>query len=77
MIMCSPWNPVATKKVDPYTPSEIVNGASQYSKACRSVKYTPRAIVIKRAWSMCWRFPSMRLWWAQVIDTQRLIARKC
>lgn len=26
-----PWNPVATKKVDPYTLSAIVNGASLYS----------------------------------------------
>ena len=28
MITWSPWNPVATKKVDPYTPSAIENGAS-------------------------------------------------
>lgn len=28
IITCSPWNPVATKNVDPYTPSEIVNEAS-------------------------------------------------
>ena len=28
MITCKPWNPVATKKVEPYTPSAIVNGAS-------------------------------------------------
>lgn len=28
MITCSPWNPVATKKVEQYTPSEIVKGAS-------------------------------------------------
>lgn len=26
-------------------------------------------IVMKRAWSICLRLPSMRLWWAQVIDT--------
>lgn len=30
---CSPWNPVLTKKVDPYTLSAIVNGASKYSLA--------------------------------------------
>lgn len=28
MITCNPWNPVATKKVEPYTPSAIENGAS-------------------------------------------------
>ena len=28
MITCRPWNPVATKKVDPYTPSAIEKGAS-------------------------------------------------
>lgn len=28
---CRPWNPVATKKVEPYTLSAIVNGASWYS----------------------------------------------
>ena len=68
VITCSPWNPVAMKKVDSYTLSEIVKGVSQYSEACRSVKYMPRAIVIKRAWSACLRFPSIRLWQAQVVD---------
>ena len=38
MITWSPWNPVATKKVDPYTLSAIENGASWYSIACRAVK---------------------------------------
>ena len=28
VITCGPWNPVATKKVEPYTPSEIVKVAS-------------------------------------------------
>lgn len=28
MMTCRPWNPVVTKKVEPYTPSEIVKGAS-------------------------------------------------
>lgn len=28
IITCRPWNPVAIKKVDPYTPSAIVNGVS-------------------------------------------------
>lgn len=38
MITWSPWNPVATKKVEPYTLSAIENGASWYSIACRAVK---------------------------------------
>jgi hypothetical protein len=29
----APWNPVATKKVDPYTLSAIVKDASMYSPA--------------------------------------------
>ena len=37
MITCSPWNPVATKNVDPYAESAIVNGASRYSYACSAV----------------------------------------
>ena len=28
VITCSPWNPVAMKKVDSYTLSEIVKGVS-------------------------------------------------
>ena len=28
MITCSPWNPIATKNVDPYDESAIVNGPS-------------------------------------------------
>jgi len=31
LITCSPWNLVATKNVDPYAESAIVNGASKYS----------------------------------------------
>lgn len=38
MRTCSPWNPVATKKVDPYTLSAMVKGASRYSSAWRRVK---------------------------------------
>lgn len=38
MMTCKPWKPVAMKNVDPYTPSEIVNGVSKYSEAWRSVK---------------------------------------
>lgn len=45
------------------------NEVSKYSEACRIVKYTPSMIVISRAWFMLFRFPSIRLWWAHVIDT--------
>lgn len=34
----APWNPVATKNVDPYTLSAIENEASMYSPAWRIVK---------------------------------------
>lgn len=33
------------------------------------MKYRPRAIVITRTWSICLRLPSIKLWWAQVIET--------
>lgn len=33
IITWSPWNPVAMKNVDPYTPSEMVNDVSKYSEA--------------------------------------------
>lgn len=45
IITCSPWNPVATKNVDPYAESAIVNGASMYSYACSAVKYNPNSTV--------------------------------
>lgn len=38
IITCRPWNPVAIKKVDPYTESEIENGDSKYSKDWSPVK---------------------------------------
>lgn len=37
MITWNPWNPVAIKNVEPYTPSEIVKEASIYSYAWRAV----------------------------------------
>ena len=40
-----PWNPDATKNVDPYAESAIVNGASRYSYACSAVKYNPNNTV--------------------------------
>lgn len=47
----------------------MVNEVSKYSEACRIVKYRPKIIVIDRAWIIFFRFPSVKLWWAQVIET--------
>lgn len=33
------------------------------------MKYTPSAMVMDSAWIMCFRSPSIRLCWAQVMDT--------
>jgi hypothetical protein len=38
IIMCSPWNPVAIEKVDPYAEPAIVNGDSIYLCACSVMK---------------------------------------
>ena len=76
MITCKPWNPVAIKNVDPYTASEILNLASQYSSAWSEVKYTPKIKVItklKHAW--VWLL-SMIEWCVQVTvtpDDKRII----
>ncbi len=59
---CSPWNPVATKNVVPYTLSAIVKGAAIYSPACRNVKYRPKDTVKIRAWIAPFHFPSINLW---------------
>ncbi len=45
IITWTPWKPVDMKKIDPYTLSAIVNGASLYSVICRKVKYAPRLMV--------------------------------
>jgi hypothetical protein len=45
IIMFIPWNPVATKNVDPYAESAIVKGASKYSYACSAVNYNPNSTV--------------------------------
>ena len=66
---CAPWNPVATKKIDPYTLSAIVNGAAIYSPAWRTVKYAPNPTVIINAWMALVRLPSINLWWAHVTVT--------
>jgi len=63
---CKPWNPVATKKVEPYTESAIQKGASIYSIACNKVKKAPKKIVklkLFNAWSL---LPQTKLWCAQV-----------
>jgi len=45
IITCSPWNPVAIKNVDPYTESDIENGASTYSNPWSIENSTPNKIV--------------------------------
>ena len=40
MITWNPWKPVAIKKVDPKTLSEIVKPAFTYSNACKAVNKT-------------------------------------
>ena len=47
----------------------MVKGVSKYSDIWRRVKYRPRAMVVDKAWVMCFRWPSIRLWCAQVIET--------
>ena len=69
MITCSPWNPVATKNVDPYAESAIVNGASRYSYACSAVKYSPNSTVKNSPWVACVALYSSRPWCAQVTVT--------
>ena len=66
IITCSPWNPVATKKVEPNTESAIVNEASIYSYAWSMVKYNPRIIVKPNLWTAWVWLDSMMAWWAQV-----------
>ena len=66
IITCKPWNPVATKKVDPKTESAIVNEASIYSNACSKVKYNPKIIVRPNLWIAWVWFDSIIAWWAQV-----------
>jgi hypothetical protein len=45
---CKPWNPVAIKKVLPYTESAIENEASVYSNPCKQEKVTPSKIVVNK-----------------------------
>lgn len=72
IITCKPWKPVATKKVEPYTESEIQNEASIYSIAWRAVKYKPNTIVNKRPCFAWVKLFSTIEWWAQVTVTPDL-----
>jgi len=69
IITCNPWNPVATKNVDPYAESAIVKGASIYSYACRAVKYSPNNTVKNNPWVACVALFSSRPWWDHVTVT--------
>jgi hypothetical protein len=69
MITYSPWNPVATKNVDPYAETVIVNGASKYSYACSAVKYNPSSTVKNRPCVACVALFSINQWCAHVTGT--------
>ena len=68
-ITWSPWNPVAKKNVEPYTLSAKEKDASQYSIACRPVKYTPSRTVEASPDFAEDRFPLITAWWAHVTET--------
>lgn len=53
---------MATKKVDPYTLSAMVNEVSMYSPAWRIVKYPPKATVRVRAAMASLRVPLINAW---------------
>lgn len=57
---------MAIKKDEPYTASAIENGASQYSKACRDVKYKPNNTVNTSPWVVLVELFTNRAWWAHV-----------
>lgn len=69
IITWRPWNPVATKKVAPYTLSAIEKAASKYSIACKNVKYPPNKQVKAKAWIVSFRLPSIKEWCPQVTVT--------
>lgn len=76
MITCNPWNPVAKKNVLPYAPSEIVNGASQYSSPCNPVKINASTTVRIIPNSVPFRLPWINEWCAYVTvapDDNRII----
>ena len=66
IITWKPWNPVDTKKVEPYTESAIQKGASKYSKACSAVNIKPKKTVKDKPLIASSLSPLTILWWAQV-----------
>lgn len=68
IITWSPWNPVAIKKVEPYTESEIEKGDSKYSKDWRPVKYRPKIMVISKLNFLSERFLLIIEWWHHVME---------
>jgi len=63
---------VATKKVEPYTLSAMVNIDSTYSISCSIEKYIPSKIVNIVDRMAIFRFPDNRLWCASVTETPEL-----
>lgn len=57
---------MAIKKEEPKIESEKLKEASQYSHACKLVKYSPRKMVIKKAIFVFELLLFISEWWAQV-----------
>ena len=80
MITCSPWNPVAIKKLDPKEESAIQKGASAYSKNWNMENTTPRKIVRYKAKLDFFKLLFNISWWAQVTvtpeDSRRIVLSK-
>lgn len=72
-ITCSPWNPVAIKKVDPNDESEMLNSACMYSITWRIVKYIPRIHVIISLIKDSFFMLFIIAWCDHVTDTPDLI----
>jgi len=54
---CNPWKPVDMKNVDPNLESDILKGASIYSKAWKAVKMAPKTTVRSRELADLAKFP--------------------
>jgi len=67
-----PWNPVAIKKVEPYTLSAILKDASKYSMPCKRVKYPPNNKVINNPWRVSVKLEFWIAWWDHVTVTPDL-----
>ena len=63
---------MATKKVEPYTLSAMVNINSKYSISCSTEKYIPSKIVNVVDRMAIFRFPDSILWWASVTEIPEL-----